>query len=140
MAQEGTRTGPTAHLATTAPKAQRCPNMVAVAQNLDPDGVSSGRSQRKLKVELQQKFECVFEGIAKAGTPTLLKQIYIELYITEGGSSEVNQEHERSREYNEAPEMSPGLLRVTKLNLSQTPRTLCAADSPKTRLQSPVGD
>ncbi|KAK7939828.1 hypothetical protein WMY93_003154 [Mugilogobius chulae] len=50
--------------------------------------------QRKLKCELQQKCECVFEGIAKAGNPTLLKQIYTELYITEGGSSEVNQEHE----------------------------------------------
>uniref|UniRef100_A0AAV2LQ82 FISNA domain-containing protein n=1 Tax=Knipowitschia caucasica TaxID=637954 RepID=A0AAV2LQ82_KNICA len=58
--------------------------------------VSSGRSQRKLKVDLQQRFECVFEGIAKAGSPTLLKQIYTELYITEGGSSEVNQEHEWS--------------------------------------------
>ncbi|KAK7877062.1 hypothetical protein WMY93_032231 [Mugilogobius chulae] len=50
--------------------------------------------QCKLKCELQQKCECVFEGIAKAGNPTLLKQIYTELYITEGGSSEVNQEHE----------------------------------------------
>ncbi|KAK7944753.1 hypothetical protein WMY93_000481 [Mugilogobius chulae] len=54
----------------------------------------SGVCQRKLKCELQQKCECVFEGIAKAGNPTLLKQIYTELYITEGGSSEVNQEHE----------------------------------------------
>ncbi|KAI9999449.1 hypothetical protein NQD34_018195 [Periophthalmus magnuspinnatus] len=50
--------------------------------------------QRKLKSTLQQKFECVFEGITKAGNPTLLNQIYTELYITEGGSSEVNQEHE----------------------------------------------
>ncbi|XP_072315957.1 protein NLRC3-like isoform X2 [Eucyclogobius newberryi] len=54
----------------------------------------SGVCGRKLKCDLQQKFECVFEGIAKAGNPTLLKQIYTELYITEGGSSEVNQEHE----------------------------------------------
>ncbi|XP_055082575.1 protein NLRC3-like isoform X2 [Periophthalmus magnuspinnatus] len=54
----------------------------------------SGVYQRKLKSNLQQKFECVFEGIAKAGNPTLLNQIYTELYITEGGSSEVNQEHE----------------------------------------------
>ncbi|XP_055085672.1 NACHT, LRR and PYD domains-containing protein 3-like [Periophthalmus magnuspinnatus] len=54
----------------------------------------SGVCQRKLKSNLQQKFECVFEGIAKAGNPTLLNQIYTELYITEGGSSEVNQEHE----------------------------------------------
>ncbi|XP_033833216.1 NACHT, LRR and PYD domains-containing protein 3-like isoform X2 [Periophthalmus magnuspinnatus] len=54
----------------------------------------SGVCQRKLKSNLKQKFECVFEGIAKAGNPTLLNQIYTELYITEGGSSEVNQEHE----------------------------------------------
>ncbi|XP_055085681.1 NACHT, LRR and PYD domains-containing protein 3-like [Periophthalmus magnuspinnatus] len=54
----------------------------------------SGVCQRKLKSNLQKKFECVFEGIAKAGNPTLLNQIYTELYITEGGSSEVNQEHE----------------------------------------------
>uniref|UniRef100_A0A673ASP9 B30.2/SPRY domain-containing protein n=1 Tax=Sphaeramia orbicularis TaxID=375764 RepID=A0A673ASP9_9TELE len=52
-------------------------------------------SQRKLKRNLQQKFECVFEGIAKAGNPkTLLNQIYTELYITEGGATEVNQDHE----------------------------------------------
>uniref|UniRef100_A0A672YP41 FISNA domain-containing protein n=1 Tax=Sphaeramia orbicularis TaxID=375764 RepID=A0A672YP41_9TELE len=51
--------------------------------------------QRKLKHNLQQKFECVFEGIAKAGNPkTLLNQIYTELYITEGGAMEVNQDHE----------------------------------------------
>uniref|UniRef100_A0A3B3UJL1 B30.2/SPRY domain-containing protein n=1 Tax=Poecilia latipinna TaxID=48699 RepID=A0A3B3UJL1_9TELE len=37
---------------------------------------------------------CVFEGIAKAGSPALLNQIYTELYITEGGTGEVNQEHE----------------------------------------------
>uniref|UniRef100_A0AAQ4QGQ3 B30.2/SPRY domain-containing protein n=1 Tax=Gasterosteus aculeatus aculeatus TaxID=481459 RepID=A0AAQ4QGQ3_GASAC len=50
--------------------------------------------QRKLKSNLKKKFQCVFEGIAKAGNPTLLNQIYTELYITEGGTAEVNQEHE----------------------------------------------
>ncbi|XP_071371536.1 NACHT, LRR and PYD domains-containing protein 12-like isoform X2 [Centroberyx affinis] len=50
--------------------------------------------QHQLKSSLKQKFQCVFEGIAKAGNPTLLKQIYTELYITEGGSGEVNDEHE----------------------------------------------
>ncbi|XP_078016725.1 NLR family CARD domain-containing protein 3-like isoform X10 [Epinephelus lanceolatus] len=48
----------------------------------------------KLKSNLQKKFQCVFEGIAKAGNPTLLNQIYTELYITEGGTAEVNDEHE----------------------------------------------
>ncbi|XP_040909634.1 protein NLRC3-like, partial [Toxotes jaculatrix] len=43
---------------------------------------------------LKKKFQCVFEGISKAGNPTLLNQIYTELYITEGGTGEVNDEHE----------------------------------------------
>uniref|UniRef100_A0AAQ4P2R4 B30.2/SPRY domain-containing protein n=1 Tax=Gasterosteus aculeatus aculeatus TaxID=481459 RepID=A0AAQ4P2R4_GASAC len=50
--------------------------------------------QRELKSKLKKKFHCVFEGIAKAGNPTLLNEIYTELYITEGGTAEVNQEHE----------------------------------------------
>uniref|UniRef100_A0AAZ1X372 NACHT, LRR and PYD domains-containing protein 12-like n=1 Tax=Oreochromis aureus TaxID=47969 RepID=A0AAZ1X372_OREAU len=50
--------------------------------------------QHKLKSALKKKFQCVFEGIAKAGSPTLLNQICTELYITEGGTAEVNDEHE----------------------------------------------
>ncbi|KAM3612326.1 uncharacterized protein V6R79_006849 [Siganus canaliculatus] len=50
--------------------------------------------RRELKSNLKKKFQCVFEGIAKAGNPTLLNDIYTELYITEGGRSEVNDEHE----------------------------------------------
>ncbi|XP_035986084.1 NACHT, LRR and PYD domains-containing protein 4-like [Fundulus heteroclitus] len=50
--------------------------------------------QPKLKSGLKEKFQCVFEGVAKAGSPTLLNQIYTELYITEGGTGEVNDEHE----------------------------------------------
>ncbi|XP_062418523.1 NLR family CARD domain-containing protein 3-like isoform X6 [Pungitius pungitius] len=50
--------------------------------------------QRELKSNLKKKFQCVFEGIAKAGNPTLLNEIYTELYITEGGTADVNQEHE----------------------------------------------
>ncbi|CAI5670258.1 unnamed protein product [Oreochromis niloticus] len=49
---------------------------------------------RNLKSALKKKFQCVFEGIAKAGNPTLLNQIYTELYITEGGTAGVNDEHE----------------------------------------------
>ncbi|XP_071252025.1 NLR family CARD domain-containing protein 3-like [Salvelinus alpinus] len=50
--------------------------------------------QRELKSNLKKKFQCVFEGIAKQGNPTLLNKIYTELYITEGGKGEVNNEHE----------------------------------------------
>ncbi|XP_013770239.1 protein NLRC3-like [Pundamilia nyererei] len=49
---------------------------------------------QKQKSALKKKFQCVFEGIAKAGNPALLNQIYTELYITEGGTAEVNDEHE----------------------------------------------
>ncbi|XP_029985018.1 NACHT, LRR and PYD domains-containing protein 12-like isoform X2 [Sphaeramia orbicularis] len=48
----------------------------------------------ELKREMIKKYQCVFEGITKAGNPTLLNQIYTELYITEGGAAEVNDEHE----------------------------------------------
>uniref|UniRef100_A0A8C5DD20 NLR family CARD domain-containing protein 3-like n=1 Tax=Gouania willdenowi TaxID=441366 RepID=A0A8C5DD20_GOUWI len=50
--------------------------------------------KRELKSKLKKKFQCVSEGVAKAGSPTLLKEIYTELYITEGGGGDVNQEHE----------------------------------------------
>ncbi|XP_078796612.1 NACHT, LRR and PYD domains-containing protein 3-like [Oryzias latipes] len=43
---------------------------------------------------LKEKFQCVFEGMAKAGSPTLLNEIYTELFITEGGRGELNEEHE----------------------------------------------
>ncbi|KAL0963924.1 hypothetical protein UPYG_G00315410 [Umbra pygmaea] len=50
--------------------------------------------QHKLKLNLKRRCECVFEGIAKQGNPTPLNKIFTELYITEGGSGEVNNEHE----------------------------------------------
>uniref|UniRef100_A0A3P8NR08 B30.2/SPRY domain-containing protein n=2 Tax=Astatotilapia calliptera TaxID=8154 RepID=A0A3P8NR08_ASTCA len=52
------------------------------------------RYQYELKSHLKKKFGCVFEGIAKTGNPTLLNQIYTELYITEGGTGNVNAKHE----------------------------------------------
>ncbi|KAL4009063.1 hypothetical protein ACER0C_002915 [Sarotherodon galilaeus] len=58
------------------------------------DRLQSTMCHRNLKSTLKKKFQCVFEGIAKAGNPTLLNQIYTELYITEGGTAEVNDEHE----------------------------------------------
>ncbi|XP_034151441.1 protein NLRC3-like [Esox lucius] len=52
------------------------------------------KSQCELKLTLKKKCQCLFEGIAKQGNPTLLNKIYTELYITEGGSGGVNNEHE----------------------------------------------
>ncbi|XP_061582463.1 NACHT, LRR and PYD domains-containing protein 4-like [Cololabis saira] len=48
----------------------------------------------KVKFHLQKKYQHVSEGIIKAGKKTLLEQFYTELYITEGGTGEVNEEHE----------------------------------------------
>ncbi|XP_048853429.1 NACHT, LRR and PYD domains-containing protein 3-like isoform X3 [Brienomyrus brachyistius] len=49
---------------------------------------------QEIKAKLKKQFECVFEGKAKEGQPTLLSEIYTELYITEGGTGAVNDEHE----------------------------------------------
>ncbi|XP_067306965.1 NLR family CARD domain-containing protein 3-like [Pseudorasbora parva] len=47
-----------------------------------------------LRSNLRKKFECLCEGISKQGSPTLLNEIYTELYITESESGEINNEHE----------------------------------------------
>ncbi|XDV32826.1 hypothetical protein PO909_003530 [Leuciscus waleckii] len=43
---------------------------------------------------LMKKFECLYEGTAQQGNPTLLNEIYTELYITESESGEISNEHE----------------------------------------------
>ncbi|CAM4611002.1 unnamed protein product [Leuciscus chuanchicus] len=48
----------------------------------------------QLKCSLKKKYQCVFEGIAKHGDSTFLNNIYTDLYITQGGSEQVNTEHE----------------------------------------------
>ncbi|XP_023818118.1 NLR family CARD domain-containing protein 3-like [Oryzias latipes] len=62
------------------------------------DGLQSRSSAAVCRHEVQsglkKKFQCVFEGITKAGSPTLLNEIYTELFITEGGRGELNEEHE----------------------------------------------
>ncbi|KAG7454257.1 NLRC3-like [Solea senegalensis] len=58
------------------------------------DKIRAPACRRELKSNLKKKFQCLFEGVAKAGNPTLLNEIFTELYITEGGTGEVNEEHE----------------------------------------------
>ncbi|CAL8386058.1 unnamed protein product [Boreogadus saida] len=60
-------------------------------------GVSDAvEKKKKIKSHLRKKFRCVFEGIAKAGQQTDLNDFYTEIFITEGGSGEVNKEHENN--------------------------------------------
>ncbi|XP_053183670.1 NLR family CARD domain-containing protein 3-like [Scomber japonicus] len=65
-----------------------------LAECLVHSGTRAAECRRKLKSNLKEKFQCLFKGIAKAGNTTLLNQIYTPLYITEGGTAEVNDEHE----------------------------------------------
>ncbi|XP_062389571.1 uncharacterized protein LOC134077945 [Sardina pilchardus] len=46
------------------------------------------------KASMKRRFESICEGIVRSGTQTLLNKIYTELYITEGESEGVNNEHE----------------------------------------------
>ncbi|XP_039672633.1 NLR family CARD domain-containing protein 3-like [Perca fluviatilis] len=64
-----------------------------LAERLQSRSLAAG-GKRKLKSKLQKKFQSVFEGIAKAGNPTILNQMFTEIYIIEGGTAEVNDEHE----------------------------------------------
>ncbi|MCI4393399.1 hypothetical protein PGIGA_G00156980 [Pangasianodon gigas] len=51
-------------------------------------------SQKKLKCTLKRKFQCINEGLSKHGNSKLLTEIFTELYVTEGDSGEINNEHE----------------------------------------------
>ncbi|XDV32830.1 hypothetical protein PO909_003531 [Leuciscus waleckii] len=48
----------------------------------------------RFRSSLRKKFECLYEGTAQQGNPTLLNEIYTELYITESESGEISNEHE----------------------------------------------
>uniref|UniRef100_A0A3Q1EQD8 NLR family CARD domain-containing protein 3-like n=1 Tax=Acanthochromis polyacanthus TaxID=80966 RepID=A0A3Q1EQD8_9TELE len=52
------------------------------------------KCQQKLKSTLKRKFSHFLEGMATEVDKISLDKIYTELYITKGGSGEVNKEHE----------------------------------------------
>ncbi|XP_034151168.1 protein NLRC3-like isoform X1 [Esox lucius] len=49
---------------------------------------------QEMKTKLKKKYQMLCEGTGQHVNQTLLKDIYTELYITEGGSKGVNEEHE----------------------------------------------
>ncbi|XP_056599068.1 NACHT, LRR and PYD domains-containing protein 12-like isoform X2 [Triplophysa dalaica] len=49
---------------------------------------------KKHKSRLKEKFQRMNEGISAQGSSTLVNEIYTDLYITEGGSEDINNEHE----------------------------------------------
>ncbi|XP_058273319.1 NLR family CARD domain-containing protein 3-like isoform X6 [Hemibagrus wyckioides] len=59
-----------------------------------PESAAVNEFQKKFRLNLMKKFQCLNGVIINLGTQTLLNEIYTELYITEGDSGEVNNEHE----------------------------------------------
>ncbi|KAA0719611.1 NLR family CARD domain-containing protein 3 CARD15-like protein [Triplophysa tibetana] len=49
---------------------------------------------KKHKSKLKEKSQRMNEGISAHGSSTLVNEIYTDLYITEGGSEDINNEHE----------------------------------------------
>ncbi|KAK3525462.1 hypothetical protein QTP86_031913 [Hemibagrus guttatus] len=60
----------------------------------EPQSAAVNELQRKFKLNLKKMFQCLNGEMINLGTQTLLNEIYTELYITEGDSGEVNNEHE----------------------------------------------
>ncbi|XP_038854453.1 protein NLRC3-like [Salvelinus namaycush] len=59
-----------------------------------PTGQTLLTVQHDIKANLKHKYQHISEGIGHHGNQSLLKDIYTELYITEGGSGGLNNEHE----------------------------------------------
>ncbi|KAK3517285.1 hypothetical protein QTP70_002580 [Hemibagrus guttatus] len=69
-------------------------NKILTDTGHDPESAAVNEFQKKFRLNLMKKFQCLNGVIINPGTQTLLNEIYTELYITEGDSGEVNNEHE----------------------------------------------
>ncbi|XP_060760405.1 NACHT, LRR and PYD domains-containing protein 12-like [Neoarius graeffei] len=59
-----------------------------------PESAAGNEVQKKFKLNLMKKFQCLNGVMIKQENRVLLNEIYTELYITEGDSGDVNKEHE----------------------------------------------
>ncbi|XP_060760617.1 NLR family CARD domain-containing protein 3-like [Neoarius graeffei] len=59
-----------------------------------PESAAGNEVQKKFKLNLMEKFQCLNEVMVKQDNRALLNEIYTELYITEGDSGDINKEHE----------------------------------------------
>ncbi|XP_073804387.1 protein NLRC3 isoform X2 [Danio rerio] len=62
--------------------------------SLQPEHDELQRVKEQHKTSMKNKYERLFEGINHGETQTLLNRIYTQLYIIEGESEGVNEEHE----------------------------------------------
>ncbi|XP_016099175.1 protein NLRC3-like [Sinocyclocheilus grahami] len=77
----------------SSPQVQRCKFMEG-DRSMAVLVTNKGESILRFKSNLLKKFHCLYEGMAKQGNPTLLNEIYTELYIAESESGEISNEHE----------------------------------------------
>ncbi|XP_063042975.1 NLR family CARD domain-containing protein 3-like [Engraulis encrasicolus] len=89
--------------------------------------------QAELKRNLKTNHEKVFEGIPKQGGSALLEKIYTEIYITEGGSGKVNQEHE-VRQIESISKRPPG--QEKQIKCSDIFKPLPGQDKPSRRVMT----
>ncbi|KAG7326032.1 hypothetical protein KOW79_010957 [Hemibagrus wyckioides] len=67
----------------------------SITTDAGQDAPSAGsKVEKTIKLNLKKKFQCLNGVMINPGTQTLLNEIYTELYITEGDSGDVNNEHE----------------------------------------------
>ncbi|XP_065138213.1 uncharacterized protein [Paramisgurnus dabryanus] len=89
------RTEPDCKKTTTTEQSENQPQ--DFTENMSPDfshDSNPAEVLNKFRSNLRKKFECLCEVTSKQGNPTLLNEIYTELYITESNSGEINNEHE----------------------------------------------
>ncbi|XP_053540737.1 uncharacterized protein LOC108272815 isoform X10 [Ictalurus punctatus] len=67
---------------------------IITATGHDPEPAAVNDFQKKFKLNLVKKFQCLNGVMMNPENRTLLNEIYTELYITEGDSGDVNKEHE----------------------------------------------
>ncbi|XP_016349930.1 NACHT, LRR and PYD domains-containing protein 3-like [Sinocyclocheilus anshuiensis] len=77
----------------SSPQEQRCKSMEG-DQSRAMLVTNKGESILRFKSNLLKKFQCLYEGTATQGNPTLLNEIYTELFIAESESGEISNEHE----------------------------------------------
>ncbi|KAM7381393.1 hypothetical protein PAMA_012293 [Pampus argenteus] len=83
------------NIISKAQEASKDHDIADICGALCPQNNNIAECQKKLKVTLKRKFSHLLEGISMTDANQIpLNKIYTQLYITEGGSGEVNKEHE----------------------------------------------
>ncbi|KAF4080696.1 hypothetical protein AMELA_G00174260, partial [Ameiurus melas] len=67
---------------------------IITATGHDPEPAAVNEFQKKFKLNLVKKFQCLNGVMINLENRTLLNEIYTELYITEGDSGDISKEHE----------------------------------------------